>query len=78
MDIQETNIQEAIGQFYSFFGRMGQVKSEIDQLNLEMHTKHRILTQLDDIERELCIQIAYTCTTCLDFLAHVVVYSQCI
>ncbi len=56
MDIEETNIQEAIGQFYSFFGRMGQVKGEIDQLNLDMHTKDRILTQLDDIERELCTQ----------------------
>ncbi len=50
MDVD--NIQEAIGQFYSFFGRMGQVKSEIDRLNLDDHTKTRLYNQLEEIERK--------------------------
>ncbi len=60
--MEEVNIQEAIGQFYSFFGRMGQVKSEIDRLNLDDHTKIRIYTQLEDIESTShgCTHTLYT------------------
>ena len=53
MDIEESCIQEAIGQFYSFFGQMVRLKTDIDQLSLDSRTKMRIFNQLEDIESEL-------------------------
>ena len=60
LDVEEANIQEAIAQFYSFFGRMVQLRNNIEQLALDFQTKNRILDQLEDIESELlCL---YECT----------------
>lgn len=53
MDIEERNIQEAIGQFYSFFGGMSRVKNEIEGLSMDDHTKDQIFAQLDEIESKL-------------------------
>ena len=50
LDSDEANIQEAIAQFYSFFGRMVQLRNDIEQLSLDIHTKNRILYQLEDVE----------------------------
>ena len=52
LDSDEANIQEAIAQFYSFFGRMVQLRNDIEQLSLDFQTKNRILYQLEDIESE--------------------------
>ena len=53
LDVEEANIQEAIAQFYSFFGRMTQLRNNIEGLALDFHMKNRILDQLEDIESEL-------------------------
>ncbi len=45
-------IQEALAQFYSFFGNMQHLKSEIDMLDLDDVSRNRIMYQLDSIERE--------------------------
>ena len=50
LDVDEANIQEAIAQFYSFFGRMVQLRNNIEQLALDDQMKNRILDQLEDIE----------------------------
>ena len=53
-------IQEAIGQFYSFFGRMVQLKNDIEHLDdLDLSVRDRILTQLEDIERKcsVCVHV---------------------
>lgn len=52
LDADEANIQEAIAQFYSFFGRMVQLRNDIEQLALDFQMKNRILYQLEDIESE--------------------------
>lgn len=53
LDSDESCIQEVIAQFYSFFGRMVQLKNNIEHLeDLDHHTRARILDQLEDIERE--------------------------
>lgn len=57
LDAEETNIQDAIAQFYSFFGRMVQLRNNIEQLALDFHTKDRILDQLEDIESELALSV---------------------
>ena len=53
LDVEEANIQEAIAQFYVFFGRMVQLRNDIELLALDDVTKNRILDQLGDIESEL-------------------------
>ena len=45
-------IQEALAQFYSFFGNMQHLKSEIEMLDLDDVSRNRIMYQLDCIERE--------------------------
>ena len=55
LDVEEANIQEAIAQFYVFFGRMVQLRNDIELLALDDVTKNRILDQLGDIESELLI-----------------------
>ena len=50
LDVEEANIQEAIAQFYSFFGRMTQLRNNIEGLALDFHMKNGILDQLEDIE----------------------------
>jgi len=45
-------IQEALAQFYSFFGNMQHLKTEIDMLDLDDVSRNRIMYQLDCIERE--------------------------
>ena len=70
LDSEESCIQETIAQFYSFFGRMVQLKNEIDQLfDLDPLTKNRILYQLEEIESEyilcvcvcVCVRVCYQC-----------------
>ena len=54
MSSEEGCIQEAIAQFYSFFGQMQSLKNDIEQLNdLDDVTRNRIMYQLDSIESEL-------------------------
>jgi hypothetical protein len=53
MSSEEGCIQEAIAQFYSFFGQMQSLKNDIEQLNdLDDVTRNRIMYQLDSIESE--------------------------
>lgn len=53
MSSEESCIQEAIAQFYSFFGQMQSLKNHIEQLNdLDDVTRNRIMFQLDNIESE--------------------------
>lgn len=53
MSSEEHCIQEAIAQFYSFFGQMQSLKNDIEQLNdLDDVTRNRIMYQLDNIESE--------------------------
>ena len=62
LDIDEANIQEAIAQFYQFFGRMVQLRNNIEQLALDFQTKNTILDQLEDIESELmCLMLVCVC-----------------
>jgi len=59
MSSEESCIQEAIAQFYSFFGQMQSLKNHIEQLNdLDDVTRNRIMYQLDNIERELALLLA--------------------
>ena len=61
MDPEESCIQEAIGQFYSFFGRMVQLKNDIEHLvDLDLSVRDRILIQLEDIESKCCVYV-YVC-----------------
>lgn len=57
LDVDEANIQEAIAQFYLFFGRMVRLRNDIEQLALDDQTKNRILDQLEDIESEYFILV---------------------
>ena len=59
LDVEEANIQEAIAQFYVFFGRMVQLRNDIELLALDDVTKNRILDQLGDIESELLILMCF-------------------
>jgi UDP-N-acetylmuramyl tripeptide synthase len=59
LDMEETNIQEAIAQFYMFFGRMVRLRNDIDLLALDDLTKNRILDQLEDIESEWAYSVAF-------------------
>ena len=82
LDVEEANIQEAIAQFYSFFGRMVQLRNDIELLALDDLTKNRILDQLEDIESELfyivwCLVCECTCT-CICILAVSVAECWCV
>lgn len=57
MSSEEHCIQEAIAQFYSFFGQMQGLKNDIEQQNdLDDVTRNRIMYQLDNIESE-CVGV---------------------
>ena len=55
-------IQEALAQFYSFFGNMQHLKAEIDMLDLDDVSRNRIMYQLDCIERELAGELPQQCS----------------
>ena len=80
LDVEEANIQEAIAQFYVFFGRMVQLRNDIELLALDDITKNRILDQLGDIESELLILLCFDeCEcTCVCILAASVAECLCI
>ena len=84
LDVEEANIQEAIAQFYSFFGRMVQLRNDIELLALDDQTKNRILDQLEDVESEFlyyvwCLVCECTCMhTCIFILAVSVAECACV
>lgn len=60
MSSEESCIQEAIAQFYSFFGQMQALKNDIEQLNdLDDVTRNRIMFQLDNIESKCWVAVGW-------------------
>lgn len=56
MDSEVGCIQEALAQFYSFFGTMQNLKNDIEMLgDLDDVTRNRIMYQLDSIESKLSL-----------------------
>ena len=64
LDVEEANIQEAIAQFYGFFGLMVRLRNDIELLALDDVTKNRILDQLGDIESESLILMCFGVCEC--------------